>query len=238
MGPHLTTMSLMLNISRRLHLSLLSILLFATACQVKPANSIHDLAAIHDKVTWQPVANPEIEELYQVSDHRALEEVILVNMGAVAPSQFSHAFELSSWMLVMLMHDDNPVARRKSVALLGNLAAGWIANHGATLSSAGDADIEQGLLQLREANDGPSLESAAQALLNSPAPDVYTAIRILSAYGRIIHNVPISARRHPIITSLALRLVLTGLYAAMLDADEEVSSSAQTTVNLLESHAK
>jgi hypothetical protein len=138
----------------------------------------------------------------------------------------------------MLMHDDNPVARRKSVALLGNLAAGWVANHGATLSPAGDADLEQGLLQLRAANDGPSLESAAQALLSSPAPDVYTAIRILSAYGRIIHNVPVSERRHPIITSLALRLVLTGLYAALLDADEDVSSSAMTTLSLLESYAK
>jgi len=220
----------------RFALPMVALSLTSFSCQVNPVTSVHDLAAIHDPTTWQPVDNPEVTSRYQISDHQQLEELMLTNMGAVAPGQFSHAFELSSWALVMLMHDDNPGARRKSVALLGTLAGGWISQYGAIAYPDGSASIESAIGQLAAASDGPALEAAALALLNSPTPDVYGAIRILAAYGRIIHNVPVAETRHQVISSLALRLVMVGLYAATLDADEDVSESATITTALLESN--
>ncbi|MDP6963309.1 MAG: hypothetical protein QGF46_04000 [Planctomycetota bacterium] len=216
--------------------SLITVILFAFSCQAKPGNSISDLAAIHDQVTWQPISNPAIELQYQTSDHCELEEQILTDLGAVSPSQFSHAFELCSWSLVILQNDSNPRARRLAVALIGRLAGGWVENHGATLPPAGDGHLESAITLLAQATDGPSLEQAANAIIAAESPHVYGAIRILAAYGRIIHNIPVAEHRHPAITTAALRMVWVGLHASMLDSDSEVANSATATVNLIESY--
>lgn len=211
-------------------------LVFAS-CQIDPALSIYDLASIHDHATWQPLANAEVEARYEISDHRQLEEAILVNMGSVDSQNFSHAFELSSWMLVSLVHDENPNARRLSLAILGNLSGGWVTHNGARAHDEGGSNIEQGLAMMSSSTNAAELEAACLEILKAPTPDVYVATRIMAALGRTIELFAVDPKRHAVITSLALRMVKVGLYAAMADSDADVSASAQRTIELLTKHA-
>ncbi|MGY8759170.1 MAG: hypothetical protein ACKVJZ_07365 [Planctomycetota bacterium] len=207
--------------------------LFAS-CQANPAGNIRDLSAIHDPVTWQPVANSAVEDSFQITDHRQLEEAILSSLGAISAEDFSFAFELSSWMMLMLVHDENPVARRQSLAILGNLAGGWLARCDASFSETNNPlDIEPAIELLADATNATELEAAAAAILNSATPDVYTSLRIMAALGRKIHVIPVDKKRHATICSLALRLTVVGITAAVVDADTTVAASAQSTLDLL-----
>ena len=207
--------------------------LFAS-CQANPAGNIRDLSAIHDPVTWQPVSNSAVEGSFQITDHRQLEEAILSSLGAISAEDFSFAFELSSWMMIMLVHDENPVARRQSLAILGNLAGGWLARCDASFSETDHPlDIEPAIALLAAATNAPELEAAAAAILNSATPSVYTSLRIMAALGRKIHVIPVDEKRHATICSLALRLTVVGITAAVADADADIASSAQSTLDLL-----
>ena len=207
--------------------------LFAS-CQANPAGNIRDLSAIHDPVTWQPVANSAVEDSFQITDHRQLEEAILSSLGAISAEDFSFAFELSSWMMLMLVHDENPVARRQSLAILGNLAGGWLARCDASFSETNNPlDIEPAIELLADATNATDLEAAAAAILNSATPGVYTSLRIMAALGRKIHVIPVDEKRHATICSLALRLAVVGITAAVADADTTVAASAQSTLDLL-----
>ena len=207
--------------------------LFAS-CQANPAGNIRDLSAIHDPATWQPVSNSAVEDSFQITDHRQLEEAILSSLGAISAEDFSFAFELSSWMMIMLVHDENPVARRQSLAILGNLAGGWLARCDASFSETDHPlDIEPAIALLAAATNAPELEAAAAAILNSATPSVYTSLRIMAALGRKIHVIPVDEKRHATICSLALRLTVVGITAAVADADADISSSAQSTLDLL-----
>lgn len=207
------------------------------SCQVNPALSIYDLAAIHNPVTWQPVANAEVEARYEISDHRELEEAILVNMGSVDSQDFSNAFELSSWMLLVLVHDENSDARRLSLAILGNMAGGWVTHNNARAYDDGVLSIEQGLAMMSSSTTAAELEAACLAILKAPTPNTYVAARIMAALGRTIHLFAVDPPRHAVITSMALRMVEVGLSAAMADSDSDVSTSAQRTIELLMEHA-
>jgi len=207
--------------------------LFAS-CQANPAGNIRDLSAIHDPATWQPVSNSAVEDSFQITDHRQLEEAILSSLGVISAEDFSFAFELSSWMMIMLVHDENPVARRQSLAILGNLAGGWLARCDASFSETDHPlDIEPAIALLAAATNAPELEAAAAAILNSATPSVYTSLRIMAALGRKIHVIPVDEKRHATICSLALRLTVVGITAAVADADADIASSAQSTLDLL-----
>ena len=67
--------------------------LFAS-CQANPAGNIRDLSAIHDPVTWQPVSNSAVEDSFQITDHRQLEEAILSSLGAISAEVFSFPFRI------------------------------------------------------------------------------------------------------------------------------------------------
>jgi hypothetical protein len=205
-----------------------------TSCQMNPAGDIRDLAAIHDPSTWQPVSNSAVEDSFQITDHRQLEEAILTSLGAVSAEDFSFAFELSSWMMLMLVHDENPVARRQSLAILGNLAGGWISRSDASFFAADNPlEIEPAIQLLANSTNAAELEAAAAAILNSATPSVYTSLRIMAALGRKIHVIPVDEKRHATICSLALRMTVVGITAAVADTDADVSSSAQSTLDLL-----
>jgi hypothetical protein len=207
--------------------------LFAS-CQANPAGNIRDLSVIHDPVTWQPVSNSTVEDSFQITDHRQLEEAILRSLGAISAEDFSFAFELSSWMMIMLLHDENPVARRQSLAILGNLAGGWLARCNASFSETDNPlDIEPAIKLLADATNATELEAAAAAILNSATPSVYTSLRIMAALGRKIYVIPVDEKRHATICSLALRLTVVGISAAVADADADIASSAQSTLDLL-----
>jgi hypothetical protein len=205
-----------------------------TSCQMNPAGDIRDLAAIHDPSTWQPVSNSAVEDSFQITDHRQLEEAILTSLGAVSAEDFSFAFELSSWMMLMLVHDENPVARRQSLAILGNLAGGWLSRSDASFFAADNPlEIEPAIQLLADSTNAAELEAAAAAILNSATPSVYTSLRIMAALGRKIHVIPVDEKRHATICSLALRMTVVGITAAVADTDADVSSSAQSTLDLL-----
>jgi hypothetical protein len=205
-----------------------------TSCQMNPAGDIRDLAAIHDPSTWQPVSNSAVEDSFQITDHRQLEEAILTSLGAVSAEDFSFAFELSSWMMLMLVHDENPVARRQSLAILGNLAGGWLSRSDASFFAADNPlEIEPAIQLLANSTNAAELEAAAAAILNSATPSVYTSLRIMAALGRKIHVIPVDEKRHATICSLALRMTVVGITAAVADTDADVSSSAQSTLDLL-----
>jgi hypothetical protein len=205
-----------------------------TSCQMNPAGDIRDLAAIHDPSTWQPVSNSAVEDSFQITDHRQLEEAILTSLGAVSAEDFSFAFELSSWMMLMLVHDENPVARRQSLAILGNLAGGWLSRCDASFFTADNPlEIEPAIQLLANSTNAAELEAAAAAILNSATPSVYTSLRIMAALGRKIHVIPVDEKRHATICSLALRMTVVGITAAVADTDAAVSSSAQSTLDLL-----
>jgi hypothetical protein len=219
----------------RLLLPLVVILtsLFAS-CQANPSGSIRDLAAIHDPVTWQPVSNSAVEASFHISDHRQLEEEILTSLGAISAEDFSFAFELSSWMMVMLVHDENPVARRQSLAILGNLAGGWLSRCNASFFTADNPlEIEPAIQLLSNSTNAAELEAAAEAILNSATPSIYTSLRIMAALGRKIHIIPVDEKRYATICSLALRMTVVGITAAVDDTDAAVSSSAQSTLDIL-----
>ena len=205
-----------------------------TSCQMNPSGDIRDLAAIHDPSTWQPVSNSAVEDSFQITDHRQLEEAILTSLGAVSAEDFSFAFELSSWMMLMLVHDENPVARRQSLAILGNLAGGWLSRCDASFFTADNPlEIEPAIQLLANSTNAAELEAAAAAILNSATPSVYTSLRIMAALGRKIHVIPVDEKRHATICSLALRMTVVGITAAVADTDADVSSSAQSTLDLL-----
>ena len=205
-----------------------------TSCQMNPAGDIRDLAAIHDPSTWQPVSNSAVEDSFQITDHRQLEEAILTSLGAVSAEDFSFAFELSSWMMLMLVHDENPVARRQSLAILGNLAGGWLSRCDASFFTTDNPlEIGPAIQLLANSTNAAELEAAAAAILNSATPSVYTSLRIMAALGRKIHVIPVDAKRHATICSLALKLTVVGVAAAVADADADISSSAQSTLDLL-----
>lgn len=207
--------------------------LFAS-CQTSPSGDIRDLAAIHDPVTWQPVSNSAVEASFHISDHRQLEEEILTRLGAISAEDFSFAFELSSWMMVMLVHDENPVARRQSLAILGNLAGGWLSRCDASFFTAENPlEIEPAIQLLANSTNATELEAAAEAILNSATPGIYTSLRIMLALGRKIHIIPVDEKRYATICSLALRMTVVGITAALDDADAAVSSSAQSTLDIL-----
>jgi len=208
-------------------------LLFAS-CQTSPSGDIRDLAAIHDPVTWQPVANSAVAASFHISNHRQLEEEILTRLGAISAEDFSFAFELSSWMMVMLVHDENPVARRQSLAILGNLAGGWLSRCNASFFTADNPlEIEPAIQLLSNSTNAAELEAAAEAILNSATPSIYTSLRIMAALGRKIHIIPVDEKRYATICSLALRMTVVGIAAALDDADADVSSSAQSTLDIL-----
>tara|TARA_B110000116_G_scaffold249511_1_gene243277 strand:+ start:143 stop:763 length:621 start_codon:yes stop_codon:yes gene_type:complete len=201
---------------------------------MNPARGIRDLAAIHDPSTWQPVSNSAVEDSFQITDHRQLEEAILTSLGAVSAEDFSFAFELSSWMMLMLVHDENPVARRQSLAILGNLAGGWLSRCDASFFTADNPlEIEPAIQLLANSTNAAELEAAAAAILNSATPSVYTSLRIMAALGRKIHVIPVDEKRHATVCSLALRMTVVGITAAVADTDADVSSSAQSTLDLL-----
>ncbi|MDE0586070.1 MAG: hypothetical protein OSB63_05575 [Planctomycetota bacterium] len=207
--------------------------LFAS-CQTSPSGDIRDLAAIHDPVTWQPVSNSAVEASFHISDHRQLEEEILTRLGAISAEDFSFAFELSSWMMVMLVHDENPVARRQSLAILGNLAGGWLSRCGASFFTVeNQLEIEPAIRLLANSTNATELEAAAEAILNSATPSIYTSLRIMTALGRKIHIIPVDEKRYATICSLALRMTVVGITAAVDDTDAAVSSSAQSTLDIL-----
>ena len=210
-----------------------------TSCQMNPAGDIRDLAAIHDPSTWQPVSNSAVEDSFQITDHRQLEEAILTSLGAVSAEDFSFAFELSSWMMLMLVHDENPVARRQSLAILGNLAGGWLSRSDASFFAADNPlEIEPAIQLLANSTNAAELEAAAAAILNSATPSVYTSLRIMAALGRKIHVIPVDEKRHATICSLALRMTVVGITAAVADTDADVSSSAQSTLDLLNAFSR
>jgi hypothetical protein len=210
------------------------------SCQINPSGNIRDLAAIHDPVTWQPVSNRAVEDVFQITDHRQLEEAILANLGAISAEDFSFAFELSSWMMLMLVHDENPVARRQSLAILGNLAGGWLSRCDASFFTADNPlEIEPAIKLLANSMNATELEDAAEAILNSTTPSIYTSLRIMAALGRKIHIIPVDEKRHATICSLALRMTVVGITTAVADTDAAVSASAQSTLDILNafSHA-
>jgi hypothetical protein len=136
--------------------------------------------------------------------------------------------------MLMLVHDENPVARRQSLAILGNLAGGWLARCDASFSETNNPlDIEPAIELLADATNATELEAAAAAILNSATPDVYTSLRIMAALGRKIHVIPVDKKRHATICSLALRLTVVGITAAVVDTDTTVAASAQSTLDLL-----
>ena len=223
---------------RRLLFTLLPFLLASVSCQVNPTAAIRDLAAIHDPISWQPMANSEVESLYKISDHRQLEEAILVNLGGINSQQFSEAFELSSWMLIMLTHDENPAARRQSLAILGNLSGAWISQNQACDYPEGSLDIETGIHLLANASNGAELEAACLSMLNSATPDVFVAARIMAALGRTMHLFAVDEKRNLAVTSLALRMAKTAIVASLLDSDSDISQAAQQTLDILDQHSQ
>ena len=100
-------------------------------------------------------------------------------------------------------------------------------------------EIEPAIQLLADSTNAIELEAAAEAILNSATPSVYTSLRIMAALGRKIHVIPVDEKRHAIICSLALRLTVVGITAAVADADADVATSAQSTLDLLNafSHA-
>jgi hypothetical protein len=220
--------------SRLLPLLVIVLTSLLASCQINPSGNIRDLAAIHDPVTWQPVSNRAVEDVFQITDHRQLEEAILTNLGAISAEDFSFAFELSSWMMLMLVHDENPVARRQSLAILGNLAGGWLSRCDASFFNADNPlEIEPAIQLLANSMNATDLEAAAEAILNSTTPSIYTSLRIMAALGRKIHIIPVDEKRHATICSLALRMTVVGITAAVADTDAVVSSSAQSALDIL-----
>ena len=228
------------SLPRLLPLMVIALTPLFTSCQMNPSGDIRDLAAIHDPSTWQPVSNSAVEDSFQITDHRQLEEAILTSLGAVSAEDFSFAFELSSWMMLMLVHDENPVARRQSLAILGNLAGGWLSRCDASFfTTENPLEIEPAIQLLANSTNATELEAAAEAILNSATPGIYTSLRIMLALGRKIHIIPVDEKRHATICSLALRMTVVGITAAVADTDAAVSSSAQSTLDILNafSHA-
>jgi hypothetical protein len=139
----------------------------------------------------------------------------------------------------MLVHDENPVARRQSLAILGNLAGGWLSRCNASFFTADDPlEIEPAIQLLANSANASELEEAAEAILNSATPSIYTSLRIMAALGRKIHIIPVDEKRYAAICSLALRMTVVGITAALDDADDAVSSSAQRTLDLLSGYTR
>jgi hypothetical protein len=227
------------------------------ACAVPPMDAVRDLAAIHTEDTWRPRTPADMTVppavylgdatarrlgagTYEVADHRTLELAIIDQLNAVDAADPAASFEVASWLLLALLRDDYGGARVQAAKVLSNLAGNWISDLGAQLDEEEpELSLTAGLAALQAAADGRQLNAAARALSRTAFPDAASALRTLTALGRLSDSraFSVSDANEPLY-SLGLKLVLIGLEEGARSEDAEVAEACRARYELLMAYAR
>ena len=227
--------------------------------------AVRDLAALHDPQDWSHVSPAPLQvepddwlsgsrsplrvlgsspEMFDIEDHRALEQAILDQLAALSALEYPLALEATAWLTITLLADEFPESRIQAAALLSQWSGTWIETADAGPLAPGDEAalaaairaFEEAVTDTEAADQRERVVIAVHELARVAPADAWTGARLLSGVGRHLAAFDAPWPSETSLAALGTHIALLALEAGTADADPEVAEACRQRLELLSQH--